>query len=361
MAEQKTVLVVGASGVIGAAAVEHFGNQPGLRVLAVSRRAPFVKPGTRYEHVALDITDAAACAEALAPEGITHLIYAAVSEAPKLTAGWRDADLMEKNRQMFANVLGSLPKDQLRHAILLQGTKAYGGHYHPVTLPSREEEPRDPHPNFYWLQEDVLRDAAGADVFSFTIFRPQVLLGGAPRAVMNPVAAIGAYAAICREIGRPFAFPGRYRSIWEMVDSGLLAKAFDWAMTSPAAARETFNFTNGDLFVLADAWQAIAKSQDLEAGPDTPLLLADFFAEHAAVWPRLVERHGLIPLGLDEFLGESHHYLDLLLGSGMPERPVLSAALSTIKIRQAGFNDCIDSRDSAIHWLNYMRRLKLLP
>jgi hypothetical protein len=38
--------------------------------------------------------------------------------------------------------------------------------------------------------------------------------------------------------------------------------------------------------------------------------------------------------------------------------PVL---LSTIKIRQAGFAGCRDSRTGLIHWLYRMSELKLLP
>ena len=55
-----TILVAGASGVIGQAAVEHFASLPGWRVIGVSRRAPDPAPAT-YEHIALDLTDAAAC------------------------------------------------------------------------------------------------------------------------------------------------------------------------------------------------------------------------------------------------------------------------------------------------------------
>jgi len=55
-----TVLIVGASGVIGASAAAHFAALPGWRVLGVSRRPPDPAP-SGYEHIALDLTDAAAC------------------------------------------------------------------------------------------------------------------------------------------------------------------------------------------------------------------------------------------------------------------------------------------------------------
>ena len=116
----------------------------------------------------------------------------------------------------------------LRHVSLLQGTKAYGGHHHAVALPCRERQPRDEHANFYWLQEDYLRAAGGEAGFAFTVFRPQVLLGGAAGVAMNPVAALGAYAASPANWGCPLPFLAM-RRMWEMVDTGLLAEAFAWA------------------------------------------------------------------------------------------------------------------------------------
>src|SRR4051812_26329363 len=101
----RRVLIVGASGVIGTAATEHFAGLPGWDVIALSRRLPILAKGTRFEHAAADLQDSVACAalvERLPP--ITHLVYAAVAEAPGLVAGWRDEALMGVNGFMFANV-----------------------------------------------------------------------------------------------------------------------------------------------------------------------------------------------------------------------------------------------------------------
>ncbi len=51
------------------------------------------------------------------------------------------------------------PGGALRHVTIMQGGKAYGVHIHPqIAVPARERWPRDPHENFYWLQEDFLRE-----------------------------------------------------------------------------------------------------------------------------------------------------------------------------------------------------------
>jgi nucleoside-diphosphate-sugar epimerase len=357
-----TMLVVGATGVIGESALQRFASAPCWRAIAVSRRAPEAKGD--YRHLALDLTDADACrAAGKALSEVTHVIYAAVSETPGLVSGWRDAGQMETNLSMLRNLLEPLSQAApgLRHVSLLQGAKAYGAHFgHLSPLPARENAPRDPHENFYWLQEDYVRETAQARGFSWTVFRPQVLIGAAWGAAMNPLLALGAYAALRREEGRPFSFPGGELQLGELVDPDLLAAAFEWAAVSPAASAETFNITNGDVFSWREAWPVLAEAFGVEPGPDEPMRLADYLASRTALWDRIVEREGLRPLGLLRFLGESHHYADILLRMGAQAigRPVL---LSTIKIRQAGFADCCDSYASLRRWIAELQARRLIP
>jgi nucleoside-diphosphate-sugar epimerase len=359
-----TVLIAGASGVIGAGAVEHFGRLPGWCVIALSRRRPVVLPGCAFTHVVVDLDDQGACARAVARlPPITHLIYAAVKEAPGLAAGWRDPALMAANQRMFAHLLEPLADSgQLRHVSLMQGAKAYGAHVHPVAVPLREEEPRDPHANFYWLHEDLLRATSDSAGFVFTIWRPQVLLGTAPGAAMNPVAAIGAYAALCDELGLPFALPGDNEALLELIDTDLLAAALAWAADAPTAARQVFNITNGDVFVLRHAWAKLAEALGLAMGDAAPADFVSFFADPASrqAWSSIAAKHDLAEPSLDALLGQSHHYLDLLNGSRVGARPV-PVLLSTIKLRQAGFADCRDSFAALIGQLERMTELRLLP
>lgn len=359
-----TILIAGASGVIGAGAIEHFGCLPDWNVIALSRRCPVVSANAAYHHIAVDLTDAAHCAHAIAAlPTVTHLIYAAVMESPGLVAGWRDPAIMAANGQMFANLLAPLAASgTLRHVSLLQGAKAYGGHIHPVFVPLREDMPRDGHASFYWLQEDILRQASAHAGFNFTIWRPQVLLGTAPGAAMNPVLAIGTYAAICRERGLPFALPGTGETLWELVDTSLLAEAMAWAGSAPEAAGQTFNITNGDVFVLRHAWPLLAETLGLNGTGPAPADFGSFFAQAAnqRCWSDLAVRHGLIEPDLYRLLGQSHHYLDLLNSARLADRPN-PVLLSTIKLRQAGFGGCCDSLASLLAQLHEMAQLRLLP
>jgi nucleoside-diphosphate-sugar epimerase len=359
---EQTLLIAGASGVIGAGSVEHFARL-GWRVIALSRRRPLVSDDCAFTHVPVDLTDSMACIAALAAlPPVTHLIYAAVAEAPGLVAGWQDDALMAQNAAMFENLLHPLATSgQLRHVSLMQGAKAYGAHVHPVTIPLREDTPRDAHANFYWLHEDALSARAAGCGFTFTIWRPQVLIGTAPGAAMNPLAPIAAYAAICRERSLPCGLPGASAGLWEVVDTGLLAEALAWAATSSAAAGQTFNITNGDGFVLRHAWNALASAMGLDGNGDAPPDFASFFAEdvNREAWADLAKRHGLVEPLLPALLGQSHHYLDLLLSPRLAERtPVL---ISTIKLRRAGFGGCRDSLSALFTQLQKMIALRLMP
>lgn len=359
----KTVLIVGASGVIGEAACAHFASLRQWTVIALSRRKPWVEHGS-VRHLPLDLTDPAACVAACAAlASVTHVIYAAVSEQEGLVAGWRDAERMDINLGMLRNLMEPLAAAApgLAHVTLLQGAKAYGGHAgHQAPLPAREAAPRDPHANFYWLQEDYIRAKAAAGGFAWTIFRPCVVVGGAWGVAMNPLLALGAYAARRREEGAPFSYTGGTVQISEIVDTDLLAEAFAWAAEAPHAASETFNITNGDVFAWRDAWPALADAFGLPAGPDEPMRLAGYLTARAALWDAIVIREGLRALRLPEFLGQSHHYADILLRPDAQTigRPTL---LSTIKLRQAGFNACRDSETVVRDWIRRLQDRALLP
>ncbi len=360
---QNTLLIAGASGVIGAGAVEHFARLPGWNVIALSRRAPVVEADCAFTHVAVDLIDGAACADAVAElPPVTHLIYAAVAEEPGLVGGWHDPDVMALNGAMFENLLRPLAASgHLQHASLLQGAKAYGAHVHPVHVPLREDAPRDPHPNFYWLQEDALRASAAQAGFAFTIWRPQVLVGTAPGAAMNPVLPIAAYAAICRERGLPFALPGDSAGLLELVDTSLLAEAMAWAASNPAAANQTYNITNGDQFVLRHAWDALASAIGLNTKGEAPADFVSFFAEETnqQTWAAIAKRHDLIEPSLPALLGQSHHYLDLLNSPRIAQAS--PSLLSTIKLRQAGFAGCRDSLSALITQIQRLSALRIMP
>lgn len=360
---RRTILVAGASGVVGQAAVRHFAAQPDWDVVAVSRRPP-QGAGEGVDFCSLDLMDRAACDRVIGElSGVTHLVYAALYEKPGLIPGWLERDQMRTNLQMFDNLLDPLLRaaQGLRHICLLQGTKAYGGHVTPFPAPAKERWPRREHENFYFLQEGRLRAARAGRDWRWTILRPQVIFGDAIGANMNPVTALGAYAAVLAELGRPLDFPGGMATVQEAVDADLLARAIEWSGTADAAADQTFNVTNGDVYLWPNLWPVIAEALGMPEGAAVPADLEQFADEHQATWATVVARHHLrAPEQLSAFVGQSLIYLNRLLGFG---RTAVGAPslLSTVKIRQAGFADCVDTEDMVVKWLRRLQADRLIP
>jgi len=356
-----TVLVTGASGLVGTAAVDAFLNA-GWEVIAVSRRRPEVFSSRPYTHLAVDLQDPAACREAFgALPQVSHVVYAAVHEKPGLIAGWRDPEQMAANLAMIGNVIEPLARaGGLRHVSVLQGTKAYGVHLHPIRIPAREREPRDDHPNSYWFQEDYIREKAGQYGFGWTIFRPAIVLGPNVGVAMNTVPVIGIYAAVCRAEGRPFCYPGHISFPREAVDARLIGDAAVWAAGNPRAWGEHYNLTNGEVFSWRDLWPSLAEFLGVETGPDRPLRLAEYLPSRAALWDDIVRRHGLRPMSMAQLLGESHHSADARFGYGLKAAPA-PAFVSTVKIKQAGFTDVYDTEACVKHWLGVLRERKIIP
>jgi nucleoside-diphosphate-sugar epimerase len=359
---KKKILIAGASGVVGASAVDSF-LAAGDEVIALSRRKPEVLSSKPFEHLAVDLRDAQASGWALSGlQGVTHVVYAALFEKPGLIPGWVETDQMDTNLAMLQNFLEPLTRNgrSLRHVSLLQGTKAYGLHLHPMAIPARERLPRDPHANFYWLQEDYLHEQAAAHKFDFTILRPQLVIGGAHGVAMNLPPVLGAYAAICRAKEEPFGFPGGVSYVWEAVDARLLADVFVWAAEAPKAVGQHFNVTNGDVFEWRNLWPAIADTLGIEVGPDMPRALQQYLPENSGVWDEVVARHKLRKLSIKALCGESHYYADFCFAYGATEPPP-PAFVSAIKLRQSGFTDVYDTEDTFRYWLQNLIDRNILP
>ena len=198
------VLVAGASGLIGHAAIEQFQRLDGCDVVGVSRSVPDDLGAAQL--LALDLTDAAACRSVLAEvTGVTHVVYAALQEGPGLLPGWYEDELIERNGLMERNLFDALDTTAVEHVSLLQGTKAYGVHHPSIgsgaaPIPLRERAPRAEHPNFYWLQEDDLRARQQGASWALSIFRPTVVYGTWGHHNMNPLPAIAVYAALQRAV-----------------------------------------------------------------------------------------------------------------------------------------------------------------
>ena len=356
------VVVAGATGLVGNAALRHFGASDACEVVALSRRKPRDLHGATY--VQADLTDAAQCAGAAAQlRGATHLVYAALYEAQSLVDGWRDERQIATNDRMLRNLMAVLEPaaPSLRHVALLQGTKAYGVHVRPLTVPAREgRSEMYEQPNFYWAQENFLRDLQQGKAWHWSILRPVLIIGLAMGGAMDLIPPLGVYAAMLREQGRALDYPGGAARVSQAVDVDLLARAIAWAGETEAARNEAFNVTNGDVFTWENVWPAISDALDMKPGDAVPLSLARSYPQWIAPWEALRRKHGLISPGLEAFVGLSFQYADYSMRHGRTD-PGPPSIVSTVKINQAGFTEMMDTEAMFRKWFRLARASRLLP
>lgn len=356
---EKTVLIAGALGVVGRAALDLFVADGGCRTIGLSRRRPDFDTGADW--VAADLKDLEGLSAALHPAGdVTHVVYAALHEEPSLLTGWDAQSQIEANVGMLSNLLDALERNGcgIRHVTLLQGTKAYGIHHGTYRIPARESDPRFMASNFYYEQEDLLRARSAASGFAFTVLRPQIVCGFALGNPMNAVTALGVYAVICRELGQPLRFPGGAACFQEATDAGLLARAIRWAGEEPRAAGEIYNITNGDCFSWPTIWPMIARRFGVEPGVAHSFSLASVMADKGPVWDRIVEKHCLRPYRYEEVVA-NWQFLDFTLryGTTTPQHSIMS----TIKARKHGFQDCEDTEEMFDRIFRELQQANVLP
>jgi nucleoside-diphosphate-sugar epimerase len=356
----KKVLVTGASGLLGVAAIEKF-LAAGWEVVGVSRRKPELPSGRRIEFLSVDLRDKEKADAAFEPlTDITHIAYTALHEKPELVAGWSSKEQIDTNNAMLRNVVEPIVRSasNFQHISILQGTKVYGVHLHPIPIPARERDAHNDHPNFFFDQEAYVHEMGARHGFNYTALRPQLVTGPTPGA-LNVLPAIGVYAAIRREKGEPFSFTGGPSFVWEAADADLVADVMVWAAQSPQAADDAFNITNGDVFEWRNVWPALARTLGIEPGPATPMSLTAYIQENANIWDRIVAKYGLRSRNLRDLVGHGDQHADFAFAYGAPAGP--RAFVSTIKLRQAGFSKTVDTEESFCSALQSLINNKLLP
>jgi nucleoside-diphosphate-sugar epimerase len=353
------VLVTGATGLVGRAAMEHFARA-GVKTTAVSRRRPFDTYGANF--LSVDLADERACREAF--EGladVTQIVFAALHEEPDLVSGWTSQAHVDRNAAMLRNTLEVVAKAArgLRNVTILQGPKAYGAHVRSLRPAAREDLDEDRTiPNFYWAQEDYLKARQHGQAWGWTVFRPCFVMGMAIGGAMNLLSAIGVYAALLKARGEPLHYPGPRGNISQPSDTDLMAKAFAWAASADAAQNQVFNIDNGELFSLGDQWPLIAECFGMEPGEDRPFSFLEDLPARAGEWDAIRARHGLIAPGVGEFLGSSAQFADWVLSR--PQR-VQPGTISTIKLRRAGFDETLYAEEMFRKWIARYQESRLLP
>ena len=227
----------------------------------------------------------------------------------------------------------------------------------PLT-PVREEHPRLDTANFYYAQEDELYAAAKRDGFTWSVHRPHTVIGQAVGNAMNMGSTLAAYASICKEVGRPFKFPGskaQWNGLTDMTDARVLGKQLVWASTQDCAKNDAYNIANGDIFRWNWMWPRLAawfgvESAGFEGEPEP---LEGQMRDDGPIWKTMAERYSLIEPDLERVASPWHTDLDL----GRPLEVTTDMALS----RKRGFLVYQSTEDSFLELFAQLRKARIIP
>ena len=288
-------LIAGVSGIIGRHLAEHLIATKGWTVTGISRHKHDLPKGVK--HISVDLQVGEDVKTALKRADITDVFITAWLRQPT------EAENCRVNAGMVRNLLHAVEGKKIKHVALVTGAKHYMGPFEAyaktkAVTPFREEQPRLPYQNFYYDQEDEVFAAAERQGFGWSVHRPHTLIGYAVGNQMNMAATLGAYAAICRETGRPFVFPGspqQYEAVVDITDGRIIAKHLLWAATKPVARNNAFNIVNGEVFRWNWMWPKLAEHLGVAAAeyPGHAQPLEQQMAGMEPVWDKIVAKHGL--------------------------------------------------------------------
>ncbi|GAA4936865.1 nucleoside-diphosphate-sugar epimerase [Actinomycetospora succinea] len=349
-------LVVGVTGISGHALAERLAPQTG-QTLGLSRGSTSPVPGVEPLHA--DLTDPEALRETLAGTKATSVFLTAWSRQET------EEDNIRVNGALVRDVLDAACADgTVEHVALVTGLKHYLGPFEaygqgelPET-PFTEDTPRLDAPNFYYAQEDELVAAAERHGFGWSVHRAHTMIGFAVGNAMNIGSTLAASAAICRETGRPFRFPGsaqQWHGLTDMTDAGQLADQMVWAATTPGARNEPFNIVDGDVFRWRWMWPRLAELLHVtpEGFDGEPAPLEQQMEGMAPVWERIAEREGLRESQLDRVA--SFWHTDGDLGRD------IECVTDMTKSRLAGFTGYTRTLDAFARVFDRLRDERVVP
>jgi len=347
-----TALIAGALGVVGRSLVEHLEDQPDWSVIGLSRRTPDFE--TTAEFISVDLLDLADCQAKLGGlSGVTHIFFT------PFTARASFAEEVVPNLAMLTNLVDTIEPiaADLEHIQLMLGAKWYGVQFGtPYKTPAKESDPRHMPPNFYYDQTDWLAARQKGKRWTWSGLMPHGVWGFSVGSEMNLLNSIAVFATISKHVGVPLRFPGNpalYDAVYQIADVALMARAMVWAATTPAAANDFYNFTNGDFTRWRYLWPRIAEFFDIEVGPVQHLRLQSVMADKEPLWAEICEQYQLRRYKIADLA--TWRFLDYALGNGFDQMSSLT------KIRQAGWHEVFDTEETITQQLQRLRRDRIIP
>lgn len=349
---KKCALVVGGLGLVGRGIVDHLCEAGDWDVIALSRRK--ASAGNKAAtYVAVDCLDLEACrAVAKQYPHVTHVFFTAFTPRPTLL------EEVEPNLRMLANIVTAVEENAKRlvHVSLMQGTKAYGTHLGPYKTPARESDPRHMPPNFYYAQEDLLRERAADGRWQWSVMRPRIVCGPYAGTPYNTSLVIAVYAALSKHLRLPLKFPGllnAYSPIVQTVDTAQLAAATVWAATTPNCAGETFNVTNGGLFRWQHMWPKFAAYFGMDYAPPQAIKFSQMMKDKGSIWDQITSQYGLPSYKFSELL--EWEDADFVLNT------TYDSLVDATKLIKFGFYNIVDDEEMFFRHFDQFRAKRIIP
>lgn len=216
-------------------------------------------------HNYIDLTaDASEMAKELKDVKGEYVFFAAYLQKDSEQENW------DVNGDMLQNFLKALEitgaDKNIKRIVLVTGAKQYGVHLGQPKNPMDESDPwlrgDDRPPNFYYRQQDILREAAEGKQWDWVVTYPNDVIGFAKGNFMNLATSLGLYAAVEKELGHQLEFPGSeefYTRFDSFTYSKLHARFVVWAALEPKAGNQAFNVVNGDAESWQKMWPLLAK------------------------------------------------------------------------------------------------------
>lgn len=252
-------------------------------------------------------------------------------------------------------------------------------------------------PNFYYVQQNILKEEASKASFDWVVTYPNDVIGFAKGNFMNLTTTLGLFASVVKELGsKTLPWPGStefYGYFDCLTDADLHAEFCRWAATSPNTSNQAFNVVNGDAITWSSMWSKVANHFGLEVDPSelskppedhkvmelAPNPPVSIYAKENGLegsykqsvvemrinlanwsqrkdvleaWNRLAEREGLQK---DSFEKATWFFLNFVLGRNY------NLIISMSKARKAGWTGYIDTLDSFKKQFQRYEDAKMLP
>jgi hypothetical protein len=203
MSVNNRVLVAGAQGVSGRAALEHWKAVPATQVVGLSRRAAPCEAGV--EHISVDLLDVVDTRQRLSSiRDVTHIVFGAYVE--RATPSEKTEDNVAILKNLLGHCRGDVAKSPARD--LLSGRQGLRRRPWAIQDACTRRRPAINATELLLRSGRLSSRSSEGKQWHWTALRPEAVCGFAVGNPMNLAMVIAVYATLSKELGLPLRFPG---------------------------------------------------------------------------------------------------------------------------------------------------------